>query len=100
MLETILYSGQKSRGLICIRNLQSSKTYLVSSEDIGRDIKDIRFSLDLGTFDHAPLQEEYDAIGLELFAIEPYRTANTDEDLAELLQTCRQALHQEGMPSY
>ncbi|ADY13278.1 hypothetical protein [Sphaerochaeta globosa] len=80
-----LFTNQKVRGLIRIKNMQNNKILLVPSEDIASDIQRIRFALDLGTYEHAVLQKEYETIGLELFSIDAYIHATAEEDLAALL---------------
>jgi hypothetical protein len=52
-------------------DLQNDKTLLVASEDIEKDIIDIRFKLDLEMYPCEELQKAYTATGLELFSIEP-----------------------------
>lgn len=80
-----LFTNQKVRGLIRIKNLQNNRILLVGSEDIAADIQRIRFSLDLGTYENDVLQQEYETIGLELFSIDAYLQASEDEDLQTLL---------------
>ncbi|HCU30672.1 MAG: hypothetical protein AB7D24_06970 [Sphaerochaeta sp.] len=80
-----LFTNQKVRGLIRIKNLQNNRSLLVGSEDIATDIQRIRFSLDLGTYENDALQQEYESIGLELFSIDAYIQASEDENLQALL---------------
>lgn len=80
-----LFTNQKVRGLIRIKNLQNNRSLLVGSEDIATDIQRIRFSLDLGTYENEALQQEYESIGLELFSIDAYIQASEDENLQALL---------------
>ena len=80
-----LFTNQKVRGLIRIKNLQNNRSLLVGSEDIATDIQRIRFSLDLGTYENDALQQEYESIGLELFSIDAYLQASEDENLQALL---------------
>ncbi len=80
-----LFTNEKLRGLIKIKNLQNGRVLLVPSEDLNGDIQRIRFSLDLGLYEHAELQHDYETIGLELFSIDVYCNASNDEDLQTLL---------------
>jgi len=81
-------------------NLQTDKTLLLKSEDIAKDIIDIRFKLDLECFPCAELQDAYTAIGLELFSIEPYRIADVQDDLVKLLAAEEDKLSQNGVTLY
>jgi hypothetical protein len=87
-----LFTNQKVRGLIRIKNLQNNRSLLVGSEDIATDIQRIRFSLDLGTYENDALQQEYESIGLELFSIDAYIQASEDENLQALLAEHTQQL--------
>ncbi|NLK06658.1 MAG: hypothetical protein GX315_09875 [Spirochaetales bacterium] len=95
-----LYASSAQRGLLSIRNLQNSCVHLVAGEDLTSLIKATRFSLDMGHYPHAGLQQAYETVGLELFSIEVYRTANEDEDLESLLKTCKEELEREGVSLY
>lgn len=95
-----LFTNQKVRGLIRIKNLQNNKVLLVPSEDIASDIKRIRFALDLGTYEHAVLQKEYETIGLELFSIDACCQATAEEDLEALLSDYVQQYNAQSKPMY
>ncbi|NCB26868.1 MAG: hypothetical protein EOM62_15570 [Bacteroidia bacterium] len=70
------------------------------SEDLASDIQRIRFSLDLGTYEHDVLQQEYETIGLELFSIDAYYQATVDENLLRLLEQHKQMLQSQGISLY
>jgi hypothetical protein len=83
-----------TEGIIRIYNLQSDKSLLVKSNDIIKDIKNIRFTLDLGMYKNTELQESYAKIGLELFALDPYKILekNSEKTLDELLLESKEEL--------
>jgi len=95
-----LFTNQKVRGLIRIKNLQNNRSLLVGSEDIATDIQRIRFSLDLGTYENEALQQEYESIGLELFSIDAYIQASEDENLQALLAEHTQQLLAQSILMY
>lgn len=95
-----LFTNQKVRGLIRIKNLQNNRSLLVGSEDIATDIQRIRFSLDLGTYENDALQQEYESIGLELFSIDAYLQASEDENLQALLAEHTQQLLAQSILMY
>ncbi|WP_298506553.1 hypothetical protein [uncultured Sphaerochaeta sp.] len=95
-----LFTNQKVRGLIRIKNLQNNRSLLVGSEDIATDIQRIRFSLDLGTYENDALQQEYESIGLELFSIDAYIQASEDENLQALLAEHTQRLLAQSILMY
>ncbi len=95
-----LFTNQKVRGLIRIKNLQNNRSLLVGSEDIATDIQRIRFSLDLGTYENDALQQEYESIGLELFSIDAYIQASEDENLQALLAEHTQQLLAQSILMY
>ena len=95
-----LFTNQKVRGLIRIKNLQNNRSLLVGSEDIATDIQRIRFSLDLGTYENEALQQEYESIGLELFGIDAYIQASEDENLQALLAEHTQQLLAQSILMY
>lgn len=78
----------------------SNAILLVPSEDLVVDIQRIRFSLDLGTYDNTVLQQEYETIGLELFAIDAYYRATSEENLAELLGEHKNRLQAQSVRFY
>lgn len=95
-----LFTNQKVRGLLQIKNLQNNKVLLVMSEDLASDIQKIRFSLDLGTYEHEVLQQEYETIGLELFSIDAYYQATAEENLQRLLEQHTYALKLQSASLY
>lgn len=88
-----------TQGIIRIYNLQSDKSLLVKSNDIIKDIKNIRFTLDLGMYKNKELQESYAKIGLELFALDPYKILekNSEKTLDELLLESKEELLKENV---
>lgn len=70
------------------------------SEDLASDIQKIRFSLDLGTYEHKVLQQEYETIGLELFSIDAYYQATAEENLQRLLEQHTHALKLQSASLY
>jgi hypothetical protein len=98
--DTIFLSSTPVRGIIRIYNIQDDRTLLVASEDMAKDIRDIRFQLDLNIYGNEILQEEYDRIGLELFAIEPWETALPGEDLGPLKARTETMLKERHIPFY
>jgi hypothetical protein len=94
-----LADGPK-RGILRIYNQQTDRSLLVESNDVVKDMGRIRFSLDMGLYTNACLQEEYARIGLELFAIEPVALAEDKEDLAKLLVLQKARFKAEGIALY
>ena len=76
-----------TRGILRIRNLLTGRCYVVKSEDFVKSLKYIRFSLDLGFFEKAELQKDYEETGLELFSIESVFVAENGEELQPLLES-------------
>ncbi|WP_319755742.1 hypothetical protein [uncultured Sphaerochaeta sp.] len=95
-----LYTKDSKRGIICIENLHDGMVHLQISENMVKDIQSIRFRLDLGTFEHAILQDAYEHIGLEVFSIKVLVTADEDEDLDELLAEQETLLLSQGKLLY
>ncbi|MFA6891227.1 MAG: hypothetical protein WCQ66_03980 [Sphaerochaetaceae bacterium] len=95
-----ILSDMPQRGLVRVIDLQNDKTLLVASEDIEKDIIDIRFKLDLEMYPCEELQKAYTATGLELFSIEPYLIATSAEDLASLLKAETEKLSRKGVRLY
>lgn len=95
-----ILSDKKERGIIRIVDIQNDKTLLVKSEDIAKDIVDIRFRLDLESYPVKELQESYTAIGLELFSIEPMAIAKDGESLDDLLASSKKNLKDSGISFY
>ncbi len=95
-----LYTNETLRGLISIQNLQNNKQYLIPSENLASDITSIRFKLDLGTYEQEELQEDYEAIGLELFSIDVALIAKEDNDLELLKQEYIEQLKKNGIILY
>ena len=83
-----------TEGIIRIYNLQSDKSLLITSHDIIKDIKNIRFSLDLGMYQNKELQKSYSEIGLEVFALEPYKILekNSKKTVEELFEESKSEL--------
>lgn len=93
---------EASEGIIRIYNLQDDKTLLVKSNDILKDIKTIRFQLDMGLYSNKELQKSYSEIGLEVFALEPMALLDEDEStsLDSLFEKCRVSLEKKGILFY
>ncbi len=70
---------EPTKGIIRIYNLQSDESLLLKSNNLIKDIKDIRFKLDLGMYSNAKLQKSYSEIGLELFALDPMKILESEE---------------------
>lgn len=63
------YRKDKVVGIVKVENMLSGKILLLKSFDVVNEYKNIRFSLDMGTFDNVDLQKDYEETGLELFDI-------------------------------
>ena len=90
----------KIRGVIIIRNLKSGKAYLKTTEDAVKSFSDERFHLDLSMHECKELQEEYTALGLELFTIELDTEAGPDDDLQTLLEKRENEYRNNGVTLY
>ena len=99
-LNKYLFTNNTLRGIIKISNLQTDRTLLLISENLTKDIQKIRFDLDLGVFPDKTLQDEYEAVGLELYTIEPLLFAENSEDLSELLKLSKEKLLVKGISFY
>lgn len=79
---------EKRSGIIEIRNLLTDRCLCLASEDTFSDCASIRFSLDLGTYPLASLQEDYTNTGLEVFEIREaeYLPRATGEELQAALE--------------
>ncbi len=54
-------------GKFTLTNLKTDKVRTYEAEDVKKAIIDMRFKLDLGTFEDAELQSEYEKTGLEVY---------------------------------
>lgn len=83
-----------TEGIIRIYNLQNDETLLIKSNDVLKDIKNIRFQLDMGIYSNKALQESYKEIGLEVFALEPIATLieSNEKNLDSLYEKCKKDL--------
>lgn len=88
-----------TQGIIRIYNMQSDKSLLLKSKDMIKDIKNIRFQLDLNMFSNKNLQNEYATIGLEVFALDPYKILekNSTKSLDEIYNECKKDLIDKGI---
>lgn len=98
--KNIFLSSTPVTGIIRIYNIQSDKTLLLESDNISKDIQSIRFSLDMGTFPNRELQGEYEDIGLELFALEPWKVCDGEYPLNLLLLESQKELQDKGIVLY
>ncbi len=87
-------------GIIKIENMLTGRFLLVKSNDCIPDCGKIRFSLDLGTFSHKALQNDYTQTGLELFDISIAAEAGKEEDMDDLLRQQAAILMEKGKESY
>lgn len=83
-----------TQGIIRIYNMQSDKSLLLKSNDLIKDIKGIRFQLDLNMYSNKELQSDYAKIGLELFVLDPYKIlkSNSKKSLDELFVESKKEL--------
>lgn len=88
------------RGIIAIRNLQTGRTLLKTTEDAVASFRNERFRLDLSMHENRTLQEEYTSLGLELFTIELDAEAEAGEDLPALLEKRKAAYEEKGISLY
>lgn len=95
-----LFSTNPMQGVLQVKNLVTHKVLLVPSSNMKDDIQAIRFKLDLGTFEHRVLQQEYETMGLEIFSIEPYREVTADENLDAVFTLCVQECLTNQTPLY
>jgi hypothetical protein len=81
-------------GIIRIYNMQSDKSLLLKSNDLIKDIKNIRFQLDLNMYSNKELQNDYAKIGLEVFALDPYKILvdGSNQTLDELFEESQKEL--------
>lgn len=98
-LKAYMMDGPQA-GILRIYNIQTSKTLLVKSENLTGDTAKIRFQLDMGTFPLHELQDAYEKIGLELFAIEVFVIKDGEKDLNSLLNESKSALLRDGVTFY
>ncbi len=54
-------------GKFTLTNLKTDKIRTYEAEDVQKAIIDMRFKLDLGLYEDAELQNEYEKTGLEVF---------------------------------
>ena len=98
--DEIFSSPVPVRGIIAIRNLKTGKTYLEKTEDAVVSFQKERFNLDLSMHPSAELQNEYTALGLELFTIELDTQAENDENLDFLLEKRKEDYKKQGIMLY
>lgn len=93
---------EATKGIIRIYNMQTDKSLLIRSNNIIKDIKNIRFQLDLGLYNNVELQKDYAEIGLEVFALDPYKIINKDskETLDELFEISKAELENNKVSFY
>ena len=99
-IEDIFSRPEAVRGIIAVKNLKNNRIYLEKTEDAIASFKKERFNLDLSMHPARELQEDYTALGLELFTIELEREANQNEDLDSLLQECKDYYIAKGCKLY
>lgn len=97
-------------GILCIRNLQNDRCYLIATPDLKAAANSHRFRLDLGMHECAELQAEYAETGLELFTLEPVATLPYDienpgktdytAELEDLLEFWEEKLTEAGIQLY
>jgi hypothetical protein len=85
---------EATQGIIRIFNMQSDKSLLLKTTNMIKDIKTIRFQLDLNMYSNKKLQSDYAKIGLEVFALDPYKILenNSDKSLDDLLEESEKEL--------
>jgi len=98
-LKAYMMDGPQS-GILRIYNIQTGKTLLVTSDNLTGDTAKIRFQLDMGTFSHQELQDAYEKIGLELFAIEVFVISDGKKDLQTLFNESKSNLMNTGVSFY
>lgn len=88
-----------TKGIIRIYNMQSDKSLLLKSKDLIKDIKNIRFKLDLNMYSNNELQKEYAKIGLEVFAIDPFKILEDEskQSLDELYEESKNELEKKNI---
>lgn len=96
-------------GIIGIRNIETNRTYVISSIDIPSKINMLRFQLELGSFMCKSLQKDWNTLGSDKFVFETLESLEHDkdgikkdykDDLKVLLGICLEKLKEQKVEIY
>ena len=65
--KNLCFSQIRRMGKFTLTNLKTDRVRVYQADDVDKEIINMRFKLDLGTFQDAELQNEYSQTGLEVF---------------------------------